>query len=113
DPTETKRVKITDSRNTQEATPNASGASTANAPAAVATPFPPRKRSHIGYTWPTTDANAAMTAATGPADNNCAARTATVPFTPSSTIASNAARTPVVRNKLDAQMFPLTDTRHT
>src|SRR5262245_34999691 len=107
EPTETKRVAITVITKTTEAITSASGASTANAPAAVATPFPPRNRSQTGYTCPTTEANAATTAVTRLADNTCAINTATVPFTPSSTIARTAALTPEVRSTFEAPTLPL------
>ena len=53
DPTEMYRVIQTALRKTASAGPTASGVSTAKTPHAVATPLPPRKRSHTGKTWPT------------------------------------------------------------
>ena len=53
------------------------GVSTANAPHAVATPFPPRNFSQIGYTWPTTAASPATAgAAAPPPDSRCATQNA-------------------------------------
>ena len=51
---------------------SASGASTANTPAAVATPLPPRNPSHTGYMWPMIDATPAATGVASPAVKRCA-----------------------------------------
>ena len=63
EPSETMRVLHTTAMNTTMAAAAAMGASTTKAPLAVATPLPPRKRSHTGATWPTTEATAASATA--------------------------------------------------
>src|SRR5689334_9868320 len=62
DPAETYFVAQTVAMNTANAGGTATGVRIENTPQAVATPFPPRNRSHTGYTWPTT---AAMPASAG------------------------------------------------
>src|SRR5207249_8692205 len=59
EPTETYRVRARASAKTTQAIPVAAGARGTKAPAPVATPFPPRKRSQMGYMCPTTAATAA------------------------------------------------------
>jgi hypothetical protein len=48
EPTEMNRVIHTPMTNTRQAARRADGLKTANTPAAVATPLPPRKRNHTG-----------------------------------------------------------------
>jgi hypothetical protein len=50
DPTEMSLVATTATANIAAAIPSGTGARSVNAPAAVATPFPPWNRSHTGYT---------------------------------------------------------------
>src|SRR5687768_12039036 len=80
EPTEAYRVAQVASANTAAATAAAVGVRTANTPPAVATPFPPRKPSHTGYTWPMIDASPPATGVAGSAENRCATSTATAPF---------------------------------
>src|SRR5262245_3059015 len=107
DPTEMYRVIQILITKTAQAIASAMGETTAKTPAAVATPFPPRNRSHTGYTWPTTDATPATIGVAALTASRWATSTATAPFTASRHIATTAGRTPSVRNRLDAPTLPL------
>ena len=107
EPSETSRVLHTTAMNTTTAAAAAIGASTAKAPLAVATPLPPRKRSQIGATWPTTEATAASATAPSLACVRRASQTATAPFAASASATSRPMAGVVARSALVAPTLPL------
>ncbi len=74
-------------------------------PAAVATPLPPRKRSHTGNTWPTNAATPTMARISSEAPSNRAASTAAQPLPESPTTVRSAAMRLPERSTLVAPMF--------
>src|SRR5262245_59727146 len=107
---ETKRVAARVEENTRSDAAVAIGASTANAPSAVATPLPPRPASHGVNTWPSTAQSAAGAAAPSP-NSQPASSTAAAPFPASSSSAATAQAVLPDRARLVAPGLPLPSSR--
>src|SRR6267378_5533891 len=91
---------------------SAGGHSARNAPAAVATPLPPRNFSQIGKQWPSSAARAAtiIHVALSPVIRS-AIQTGAAPFAISNSSVSTAGNGPATRATFVAPMLPLPDLR--
>ena len=111
EPSETYRVAAVTPAKTISAPAVARGAMGRNAPAPVAAPLPPRKRSQIGCMWPSTATTAATLGNTNPPTVSRATHVAADPFAKSRTKAMTPAPLPTLRRTLVAPTLPLPTAR--
>src|SRR6267154_5709757 len=112
DANETYRQKYSTSRNKSMEPRSAGGQSTRNAPAAVATPLPPRNFSQIGKQWPSSaDSAASIIQVALPPVMRAASQTGAAPLAISNSSVSSAGNGPATRATFVAPMLPLPDLR--